>query len=57
MLYNVGHDHNKFGNGTDDDNGANVTIYFALIAIGGGMGLITSYRIEKKQLLDKEDKN
>jgi hypothetical protein len=57
VLYNIGHDHNKFGNGADDYNGANVAIYFALIAIGGGMGLITSYRVEKKQLLDKEDKN
>jgi hypothetical protein len=35
----------------DDD--ANVAIYFALIAIGGGLGLITSYRIEKRELLDK----
>jgi hypothetical protein len=30
-----------------------VAIYFSLIAIGGGLGLITSYRIEKKELLDK----
>jgi hypothetical protein len=28
-------------------------IYFALLAIGGGLGLILSYRIEKKQWLDK----
>jgi hypothetical protein len=35
----------------------NVAVYFALIAIGGGLGLITSYRIEKKELLDKEDKS
>lgn len=34
---------------------ANVAVYFALIAIGGGFGLITSYRIEKKELLDKHD--
>src|SRR5215471_198493 len=32
----------------------NPAIYFALIAIGGGVGLITSYRIEKKELLDKK---
>jgi len=32
---------------------ANAPIYFALIAIGGGLGLIGSYRIEKKELLDK----
>jgi TRAP-type C4-dicarboxylate transport system permease small subunit len=35
----------------DDD--ANAAIYFAMIAIGGGLGLISSYRIEKKELLDK----
>jgi hypothetical protein len=29
-------------------------IYFALIAIGGGLGLISSYKIEKKELLDKK---
>jgi len=47
FLYNIGHDH--FGN-----DGGNVAIYFAMIAIGGGVGLISSYRIEKKELLDKE---
>jgi len=31
----------------------NASIYFALIAIFGGIGLIASYRIEKKELLDK----
>jgi hypothetical protein len=36
------------------DNDANVAIYFALIAIGGGVGLISSYRIEKRELLDKQ---
>lgn len=30
-------------------------IYFALIAIGGGIGLITSYAIERKYLLDRKD--
>jgi hypothetical protein len=35
----------------DRDNPA---IYFALIAIGGGIGLVSSYRVEKKELLDKE---
>ena len=29
-------------------------LYFALIGIGGGAGLISSYRIEKKELLDRE---
>jgi hypothetical protein len=33
----------------DEDNPA---LWFALIGIGGGIGLITSYRIEKKELLD-----
>jgi 4-amino-4-deoxy-L-arabinose transferase-like glycosyltransferase len=33
----------------DEDNPA---LWFALIGIGGGIGLISSYRIEKKELLD-----
>jgi len=33
----------------------NPSIYFAMIAIGGGIGLIASYRIEKKELLDKPE--
>jgi len=28
-------------------------LYFALIGVGGGAGLISSYRIEKKELLDR----
>lgn len=51
LLYKVGHEMHE---GFSEYNGANVIIYFALIAIGGGLGLITSYRIEKKELLDKE---
>jgi hypothetical protein len=31
----------------------NPALWFAFIAMGGGFGLITSYRIEKKELLDK----
>lgn len=31
----------------------NEAIYFALIAVGGGLGLISSYRIEKKELLER----
>jgi hypothetical protein len=31
-------------------------IYFALIAIGGGLGLIGSYRIEKREFWDKGGK-
>ena len=46
VLYRVGH-HGEW----ESDN--NVAIYFALIAIGGGLGLISSYRIEKKELLNK----
>lgn len=43
LLYGVRHRiPNEF------DSGANVPIYFALIAIGGGIGLIMSYRIERK---------
>ena len=38
------------------DRGDNPAIYFALIAIGGGIGLVSSYRIEKKELLDKENR-
>lgn len=34
----------------DEENPA---LWFALIGIGGGLGLIASYRIEKKELLDK----
>lgn len=33
---------------------SNSSIYFALIAIGGGLGLFFSYRIEKKEWLDKK---
>jgi len=35
-----------------DDNPA---IYFALIAMGGGLGLIGSYAIERKYLLERKD--
>jgi len=35
---------------TEDDN---VAIYFALIAIFGGLGLFTSFRMEKKEISDK----
>jgi hypothetical protein len=53
VLYNVGHISHV--SGYVDNDGANVPIYFALIAIGGGLGLISSYRIEKKELLDKNN--
>lgn len=32
----------------------NPVMYFSLLAICGGIGLILSYRIEKKEVLDKE---
>jgi len=34
---------------------ANAAIYFALIAMGGGLGLITSYAIERKYLLQNKE--
>ena len=36
------------------DGEENPTIYFSMIAIFGGLGLIASYRIEKKELLDRQ---
>jgi uncharacterized protein DUF6249 len=56
LLYKAGHYISKWDNDEFRANGANVAIYFALIAIGGGLGLITSYRIEKRELLDKDNK-
>jgi len=35
----------------DEENPA---LWFAFIGIGGGIGLISSYRIEKRELLDKQ---
>ena len=55
LLYSIGHDIDKFDH-EGHINGGNVSIYFALITIGGGMGLLGSYRIEKKELLDKHEK-
>src|ERR1700733_15204723 len=54
LLYKVGHYVSKWNDGEFRTNGANVALYFALIAIGGGLGLIVSYRIEKRELLDKD---
>jgi hypothetical protein len=31
----------------------NPTLWFAFTAIGGGLGLVGSYKVEKKELLDK----
>lgn len=33
----------------------NEALYFALVGIGGGIGLIGSYKVEKKELLDKSE--
>ena len=53
LFYRVSHV--THGNDYVENDGSNIPIYFALVAIGGGLGLIASYRIEKKELLDKED--
>lgn len=40
------------------DNGfrraSNVAVYFGLIGVFGGLGLLISYLVEKKEVLDKE---
>jgi hypothetical protein len=48
-------DHTVFKVATDEwgNNDGNVPIYFSLIAIFGGLGLFTSYLIEKKETLNK----
>ncbi|HEX7846096.1 MAG TPA: DUF6249 domain-containing protein [Chitinophagaceae bacterium] len=38
------------------DHEQNIPIYFALIAIGGGLGLFGSYKIEKQWWDDNKDK-
>jgi hypothetical protein len=38
-----------------DFHDENPAIYFACIAIGGGLGLIASYAIEKKEVLNKRE--
>jgi len=52
LAYVLGH--TVFSKIGDMDDGGNVAIYFALIAIFGGLGLFLSYRIEKKEA-DKND--
>jgi hypothetical protein len=37
-------------------NDSRAFIYFALLAIGGGLGLIKSYSVEKTELLHRRDK-
>ena len=58
----VMHHHAKNSDDNDENGdivihgggGDSAAIYFALIAIGGGLGLFFSYRIEKKEWLDKK---
>jgi hypothetical protein len=38
------------------EDGRNAAIYFSLIAIGGGLGLFGSYRMEKKWWDENKDK-
>jgi hypothetical protein len=37
------------------NNDSRAFIYFALLAIGGGLGLIRSYSVEKKELLNRRE--
>ena len=46
LAYLLGH--TVFSRIGDTDDGGNVAVYFALIAIFGGLGLFFSYLIEKK---------
>lgn len=39
----------------DDFHDNSPAIYFACIAIGGGLGLIASYAIEKREVLNKRE--
>lgn len=41
--------------GSNFHHRGNEAIYFSLIAIGGGLGLITSYAIEKKEWLNRRN--
>jgi len=43
------------GNNFHYHNDANAAIYFALIAMGGGLGLISSYAIERKYLMQNKE--
>jgi hypothetical protein len=38
------------------NNDSRAFIYFALLAIGGGLGLIQSYSVEKKELLNRRER-
>jgi hypothetical protein len=50
-------DHTAFKSVANDfDSDGNVAIYFALIAIFGGLGLFASYHIEKKETEKEKDR-
>jgi formate hydrogenlyase subunit 3/multisubunit Na+/H+ antiporter MnhD subunit len=49
-------DHTLFNRVGDMDSTGNLAIYFALVAIFGGLGLFLSYRIEKKEVDKEKDK-
>lgn len=44
------------GENRDYHNDSRAFIYFALLAIGGGLGLIRSYSVEKAELLNKNER-
>ncbi|OOQ60486.1 DUF6249 domain-containing protein [Mucilaginibacter pedocola] len=47
-------DRTVFAGANRYEDGENAAIYFALVAIFGGLGLVLSYRIEKKELYTNE---
>src|SRR6201992_2467334 len=46
-------DNTCFRHFADADGDSNPAVYFALIAIFGGLGLFVSFLVEKKQVIDK----
>jgi hypothetical protein len=55
LAFTLDHTLFKDMNNDFDHRDANVAIYFALIAIFGGLGLFTSYLIEKKELANRPE--
>ena len=53
FLIDSGMNHTRVTPGGQTYQSDNPAIYFALIGIGGGIGLVISYAIEKKHWLDK----
>jgi hypothetical protein len=54
LLFAYFLDHFALNPNRDEIDGSVTFVYFAMIAIGGGLGLISSYRIEKKELLQTD---